>query len=128
MAYEVLAGNTSDKKTLGEFLQKIEKQYGKAHRIWVMDRGIPTEKVLKEMRANEPPICYLVGTPKGRLSRLEAKLTELSWQEVREGMEVKLLPEDKEVYVLARSAARVSKERAMRRRQLKRPTPANSLA
>jgi hypothetical protein len=64
LAYEVLAGNTADKTTLKAFLQKIEAQYGKADRIWVMDRGIPTEEVLAEMRASQPPIYYLVGTPK----------------------------------------------------------------
>ena len=120
LAYEVLAGNTSDKKTLGDFLAKIEAQYGKAQRIWVMDRGIPTEKFLAQMRASDPPIHYLVGTPKGRLSRLESKLTELPWKDVREGIEVKLLTEEQEVYVLARSRDRVSKERGMRRRQLKK--------
>ena len=120
LAYEVMAGNTSDKKTLGEFLRTIEERYGKARRIWVMDRGIPTEKVLAQMRASDPPVCYLVGTPKGRLTRLEQKLTELSWNEVREGVEVKLLGEGKEVYVLARSRDRIGKERSMRRRQLKR--------
>ena len=67
LAYEVLAGNTAEKTTLGGFLQKIEDQYGKAGRIWIMDRGIPTEEVLAEMRACDPPIHYLVGTPKGRL-------------------------------------------------------------
>ena len=67
LAYEVLAGNTSDKTTLGDFLAKIEKQYGKADRIWVMDRGIPTEETLAKMRASLPPVSYLVGTPKGRL-------------------------------------------------------------
>jgi transposase len=120
LAYEVLAGNTSDKKTLGDFLAKIEAQYGKAQRIWVMDRGIPTEKFLAQMRTSDPPVHYLVGTPKGRLSRLESKLTELPWKDVREGIEVKLLAQEKEVYVLARSRDRVGKERGMRRRQLKK--------
>ena len=69
LAYEVLAGNTNDCKTLRMFLDKIEKQYGRARRVWVMDRGIPTEPVLAEMRASDPPVQYLVGTPKGRLSR-----------------------------------------------------------
>ena len=69
----MLAGNTADKTTLREFLEKIQKQYGKADRIWGMDRGIPTEEVLKEMRASDPPGRYLVGTPKGRLSQLEEK-------------------------------------------------------
>jgi hypothetical protein len=119
LAYEVLLGNTADKTTLRAFLQKIEGQYGKARRIWVMDRGIPTEEVLAEMRAVDPPVQYLVGTPKGRLTAYEKKLTELPWHQVREGVRVKLLPEDGEFYLLAESADRVNKERAMRRRQLK---------
>ena len=119
LAYEVLAGNTSDKTTLRAFLERIEKLYGKAERIWVMDRGIPTEEVLAQMRASDPPIHYLVGTPKGRLTRYEKQLLELPWQVVREGVQVKLLPQDKELYVLAQSADRVNKERGMRRRQLK---------
>jgi len=119
LAYEVMAGNTSDKKTLRAFLQQIEKLYGKAERIWVMDRGVPTEEVLAEMRANDPPIHYLVGTPKGRLSQYEKELLDLPWQVVREGVQVKLLAQDKELYVLAQSTDRTNKERAMRRRQLK---------
>jgi len=119
LAYEVLAGNTSDRQTLAEFLQKIEDQYGKAERIWVMDRGIPTEAVLQQMRQSEPPIHYLVGTPRGRLSRYEEKLLNHPWQVVREGVSVKLLLEDQELYVLAESKDRVNKERAMRWRQLK---------
>jgi len=119
LAYEVLAGNTSDKTTLREFLKKIETQYGKAERIWVMDRGIPTEKVLTEMRHSDPPVYYLVGTPKGRLSKLEQELLSLSWQAVRPGVEVKLLAHEQELYVLAKSVDRVNKERAMRQRQLR---------
>lgn len=120
LAYEVLPGNTSDKTTLRGFLAKIQSQYGKAQRIWIMDRGIPTEEVLAEMRAADPPVHYLVGTPKGRLGKLEAELLEQPWQEAREGVEVKLLPRTGELYVLARSKGRVAKERAMRRRQLKK--------
>lgn len=119
LAYEVMAGNTADKTTLRGFLQRIEKLHGKAERIWVMDRGIPTEQVLAQMRQNDPPIHYLVGTPKGRLSRYEAELLEKPWQVVREGVQVKLLPQAGELYVLAQSTDRVHKERAMRRRQLK---------
>src|SRR6202158_5480568 len=119
LAYEVLAGNTADCTTLRGILRKIEAQYGKAHRIWVMDRGIPTEEVLAEMRQADPPISYLVGTPKGRLSKLEKALLTLPWQAVREGVEVKLLPQEQELYVLAQSHARIHKERAMRRRKLK---------
>jgi transposase len=119
LAYEVLAGNTADKTTLRDFLKKIEKQYGKAQRIWVMDRGIPTEEVLTEMRASDPPVRYLVGTPKGRLSRLEQTLAQLPWQKAREGVTVKLLSQEGELYVLAESQDRIGKERSMRRRQLK---------
>jgi len=120
LAYEVLAGNTSDKTTLRAFLRKIEEQYGKAERIWVMDRGVPTEEVLSEMRSSLPvPVYYLVGTPKGRLSKLEADLLECPWQNVRAGVEVKVLPQEKELYILPQSRDRLNKERAMRRRQLK---------
>jgi hypothetical protein len=119
LAYEVLAGNTADSKTLRTFLAKIENQYGRARRVWVMDRGIPTEAVLAEMRASDPPVQYLVGTPKGRLSRLEKHLLAKSWQEARPGVQVKLLADDGELYVFAQSDDRVAKERAMRKRQLK---------
>src|ERR1700678_4079444 len=119
LAYEVLPGNTADSKTLRMFLSKIERQYGKARRVWVMDRGVPTEGVLAEMRASDPPVQYLVGTPKGRLNRLEKHLIEKPWQKARAGVEVKLLAQDDELYVFAQSADRVAKERAMRRRQLK---------
>ncbi|MGY4291071.1 hypothetical protein ACVWXO_010337 [Bradyrhizobium sp. LM2.7] len=119
LAYEVLPGNTADSRTLRAFLGKIEQQYGKARRVWVMDRGVPTEAVLAEMRNSDPPVQYLVGTPKGRLNRLEKRLLEKPWQEAREGVKVKLLAEDGELYVFAQSSDRVSKERAMRRRQLK---------
>ena len=119
LAYEVLPGNTQDSTTLKEFLDKIEKQYGKAERIWLMDRGIPTEKVLQQMRHSDPPVKYLVGTPKGRLSRLEKQLIDKPWHQARPGVEVKLLAQPDELYVLAQSADRVHKERSMRRRQLK---------
>jgi transposase len=120
LGYEVLPGNTADNTTLRAFLQKIEHQYGKAQRIWIMDRGIPTEEVLAQMRRADPPVLYLVGTPKGRLAKLEQALLGLPWQAVREGVEVKLLPQEQDLYVLAQSRTRIHKERAMRRRQLKR--------
>jgi hypothetical protein len=119
LAYEVLPGNTKDNQTLRQFLAKIEAQYGKAQRVWVMDRGIPTEEVLAEMRQSDPPVRYLVGTPKGRLTRLEKLLVDQPWQQARQGVQVKLLAQDGEFYVFAESADRVLKERAMRRRQLK---------
>jgi transposase len=119
LAYEVLPGNTSDKTTLRQFLRKIEDQYGKAERVWLMDRGVPTEEVLTEMRTSVPPIYYLVGTPKGRLSKLEADLLERPWRSVRPGVQVKVLSQESELYVFAQSHDRLHKERAMRRRQLK---------
>ena len=119
LAYEVLPGNTADNTTLRGFLDRIERQYGKARRIWLMDRGVPTEAVLAEMRAAAPPVQYLVGTPKGRLSRLEQQLLAKPWVAARPGVQVKLLPQDGEPYVFAQSADRVAKERAMRRRQMR---------
>jgi Transposase DDE domain len=119
LAYEVLPGNTADCTTLRMFLAKIEHQYGRARRVWVMDRGVPTEAVLAEMRNSDPPVQYLVGTPKGRLSRLEKDLLAKPWQQAREGVQVKLLSVDNELYVFAESVDRVSKERAMRKRQMK---------
>jgi len=119
LAYEVLPGNTKDDTTLRGFLDRIERQYGKARRIWLMDRGVPTEAVLAEMRAADPPVQYLVGTPKGRLTRLEKALLDKPWHDARPGVQVKLLPQDGELYVFAQSADRVAKERAIRRRQLK---------
>jgi transposase len=119
LAYEVLAGNTSDKKTLKMFLDKIEGLYGKANRVWVMDRGIPTEEVIQQMQQSQQPIHYLVGTPKGRLSKLEAELVKLPWQQARPSVRVKLLPQDKELYVFVESQDRLRKERAMRLSKLR---------
>jgi len=118
LAYEIMPGNTSDKTTLPDFLKHIEERYGKARRTWVMDRGIPTEKVLTDMRAQK--VQYLVGTPKGRLTKLEKSFLPKPWQAVREGVQVKLLEENGELLVLARSADRVQKEHAMRRKKLKK--------
>lgn len=119
LAYEVLAGNTADNTTLKDFLARIERQYGKARRTWLMDRGIPTEKVLEQMRTSDPPVQYLVGTPKGRLTALEQALLLKPWKQVRSEVRVKLLPQDTELYVFAESRDRIGKERSMRRRQLK---------
>ena len=119
LAYEVMPGNTSDKTTLKDFLSKIEAQYGRSDRVWIMDRGIPTEETLEQMRTAQPPVHYLVGTPKGRLSKFERKFLNLPWQAVRPSVDVKLLAHDKELYILARSHPRTLKERSMRRRRLK---------
>ena len=119
VAYDVMPGNTSDKTTLKGFLEKIEQQYGRANRTWVMDRGVPTEEVLGEMRKAATPVSYLVGTPRGRLTSLEKEFLKLPWARVKDSVEVKLLPCDGEVYILARSQGRRQKEHAMRRRRLK---------
>ena len=120
LAYEVMPGNTADKTTLRSFLDKMEDLYGKADRIWLMDRGIPSEEALQQMRQSDPPISYLVGAPKGRLTKLEKDLADLSWEQVREGVEVKLLPRDGELFIFAQSRDRVAKERSMRQRRLRR--------
>ena len=117
LAYEVMAGNTADKTTLKGFLAKIESLYGKARRVWVMDRGIPTQATLEQMRSDG--VAYLVGTPKSLLSKLEKDLLDKPWETVHEGMSVKLLEQEGELYVQARSGDRQKKENAMRRRKLK---------
>ena len=118
LSYEVLAGNTADSTTLSDFLDRIEQRYGRANRIWVMDRGIPTEESLAKMRGMGA--SYLVGTPKGRLSRLERDFLSQPWARVREGVQVKRLVTEEDIYVLAQSDARIDKERGMRRKRLRR--------
>lgn len=118
VAYEVYPGNTRDTATLEEFLDRIEKQYGKSRRTWLMDRGIPTEKTLEKMRSRG--IDYLVGTPKGHLTRVEKPLLEQPWIQARESVRVKILQQESEFYVYVESHDRVAKERSMRRRRLKR--------
>src|SRR5215472_7897534 len=120
LAYEVMNGNTADCSTLRDFLNKIETMYGKARRVWVMDRGIPTEAILKEMREPERQTFYLVGTPKGRITQHEKKWLDLAWQKVRDSVEVKLYEHEGELYVLAKSSGRQAKEIAMRRKRLVR--------
>jgi transposase len=119
VGYEVMRGNTSDKTTLSDMLAKIAGRYGREQRTWIMDRGIPTEATLGEMRAADPSVRYLVGTPKGRLTKLEKDLASKDWQQVKDDVHVKLLPREGELYVLARSLPRRVKESAMRRKKLK---------
>ena len=116
-AYEVMDGNTSDKTTLRGFLTKIEQDHGKAHRVWVMDRGIPTKVVLEEMRKPETPVDYLVGTPRAQLKQMEAKWLELPWRMVGDSVQVELMTEDGELYVLAKSEGRNARQRAMGRKR-----------
>jgi transposase len=120
LAYEVMKGNTSDRTTLPGFLKKIEETYGKARRVWVMDRGVPSEAILKDMREPERQTFYLVGTPKSRINQHEKKWLDLPWQKVRDSVEVKLYEHEGELYVLAKSGGRQAKENAMRRKRLAR--------
>jgi transposase len=120
LAYEVMDGNTSDRATLREFLDKIESTYGKVKRMWVMDRGIPTEAILVEMREPSRQLSYLVGTSKGKIRQHEKKWLDLPWQKVRDSVEVKLFEQDGELYVLAKNEGRQQKEIAIRRKRLAR--------
>ena len=120
LAYEVMDGNTSDRTTLRGFLERIETVYGKARRVWVMDRGVPTEALLAEMREPSRQMSYLVGTPKARIQQHEKKWLDLPWQQVREAVQVKLYEDAGELYVLAKSEGRQAKENAMRRKKLAR--------
>ena len=120
LAYEVLDGNSSDRTTLRGFLERIENSYGRARRVWVMDRGIPTEALLAEMRDPSRQMFYLVGTPKGRVKQHEKKWLDLPWRQVREAVQVKLYEHEGELYVLAKSEGRRAKENAIRRKRLAR--------
>ena len=117
LAYEVLPGNTSDRTTLPGFLAKVQQLYGRARRVWLMDRGVPTTADLARMRAEG--VGYLVGTPRATLDKFEQALLDRPWQQVHEGMRVKLVERAGEMYVLAESGARRAKENAMRRRKLR---------
>jgi transposase len=120
LAYEVMNGNTSERTTLRTFLDDIEKSYGKARRTWVMDRGIPSEAILKEMREPQRETFYLVGTAKGKINQHEKKWLDLPWQKVRDSVQVKLYQDGGELYVLAKSDGRQAKEIAIRRKRLVR--------
>ena len=119
LAYEMHPGNTSDKTTLGEMMAAIQARYGAARRVWIMDRGIPTEETLQAMRESDPPIHYLVGTSKSRLDEMDAALLAQPWTKIRDQLRVKKLDTDGDTYVLAESAPRAGKEGAMRRRDLR---------
>ncbi len=120
LGYEVFDGNTHDSKTLETIVAAMEAKYGQAHRIWVVDRGMVSEANLKFLRGRGG--SYLVGTPKALLRQFEQHLTDQDWQEVQEGVEVKLVqgPNGQEVFVLARSRDRRQKEQAMHQRFLTR--------
>ena len=123
LAYEVMPGNTSDKGTQMAFIRKLEAKYGKLGNLWLMDRGVPTEETLAEMR--EAGYKYLVGAPRGHLKILGDRLDKAEWQEVQDGIRVKsvrLAGEDGQpgdTFVLTRSAARSRKETAMRAKKIR---------
>lgn len=121
LAYEVFAGNRHDVTTLEEMVGLMEDKYGQPRRVWVLDRGIVSEKNLAWLR--QRGASYLVGTPKAQLKSYQAALLETSgWQEARPGVEVKLVhsAEGTERFLLCRSSDRAAKERAMLQRQLDR--------
>jgi transposase len=118
LAYEVMDGNTSDRATLKLFLEKIETTYGKARRVWVMDRGIPSEAHLAEMR--QRGVFYLVGTPRSKVAQHAQRWLDQPWQQVRDSVRVKLFEHEGELWVLAESQGRRAKEIAIRRQRLAR--------
>ena len=120
LGYEVFDGNTHDSKTVETIVMAMESKYGKANRIWVMDRGMVSEDNLRFVRQRGG--SYIVGTPKAMLRQFEQYLTDKDWHEVQEGVEVKLVPAPggDELFVLARSVDRRKKERAMHERFIDR--------
>jgi len=120
LGYEVFPGNTNDSRTVESIVQAMEDKYGRAQRVWVMDRGMVSEDNLAFLRARGG--SYIVGTPKAMLRRFEQSLTEKDWQEVQSGVEVKLVPgpDGQETFILARSADRRKKEEAMHERFVER--------
>jgi len=117
LTYEVFPGNTLDRSTLTTILDAVEQKHGKARRVWVFDRGIISEDNLALLR--ERGAHYLVGTPKRKLQAYEQKLLDGPWTKASAEVEVQLVPENDEVYVLCRSAGRKTKEKAMRWRWLR---------
>jgi len=117
LTYEIFSGNTIDVTTLQHIVETVEAKHGRARRVWVFDRGINSEKNLEWLR--ERGACYLVGTPKSQLTAFERRLTDQDWQKAAPEVEVKLCPTDSEIHVLCRSAGRIQKENAMRRRAIK---------
>jgi transposase len=120
LGYEVFAGNRNDSTTVEEIVHVMEKKYGRANRVWVMDRGMVSEANLKFLRSRDGQ--YIVGTPKAMMRQFEKHLAQKDWQEVQEGVEVKLVPgpEGDETFILARSADRREKEKAMHDRFIQR--------
>jgi transposase len=120
LGYEVFDGNTHDSKTVETIVRAMEAKYGRANRIWVLDRGMVSEENLRFIR--ERGGSYIVGTPKAMLRQFDRYLTDREWHEVQAGVEVKLVsePDGEETFILARSADRRQKEKAMHQRFLDR--------
>jgi transposase len=120
LGYEVFDGNRTDVTTVEDIVEKIEAQYGAAGRIWVMDRGMVSQDNLEYLRAEGRH--YIVGTPRSQLKRFEQELLKSDWQQVREGLEVKLCPspDGQENFILCRSSDRAAKEKAIHDRFEKR--------
>ena len=120
LGYEVFDGNKNDSKTVPSMVEDMEAKYGRANRIWVMDRGMVSEANLKFLRERNG--SYIVGTPKAMLRQFEQHLVDQLWHEVQAGVEVKLVPgpDGEETFILARSADRREKEKAMHQRFIER--------
>lgn len=122
LGYEVFAGNTHDSTTVEEVVGKMETLYGKANRIWVMDRGMVSEQNLEKLR--DSGRRYIIGTPKANLKQVEKHLLEKSdWQVVHAGVEVKICPSidaGNEVFILCKSKDRALKEQSMHDRFVER--------
>jgi transposase len=116
VGYEVFAGNRHDSKTVEQVVEHVEKIYGRANRIWVMDRGMVSEENVEYLRKGERR--YILGTPKSQLRKYERELLSKEWKQVHEGLQVQLCPapDGKEVFILCRSLERQAKEQAMHER------------
>src|SRR6266446_125184 len=110
LAYEVMDGNTSDRTTLRGFLDQIENTYGQAKRLWVMDRGIPSEAILAEMRNPARPVSYLVGAGKRKITHDEKQWLHLPSHKGRASLQVTLIHQDGDLYVLAKREGRQRKD------------------
>jgi transposase len=113
-SYETFDGNRADVSTMETMLRMVERKYGKARRIWVMDRGIVSEENLAAIRKRGGQ--YLVGTPRRPMKRFEAELLQDHWTQVRPDVQVKqiAIPQGEETYILCRTAGRKEKEQAIR--------------
>ena len=121
VGYEVFAGNTTDVTTVEDIVEEMENRFGKANRVWVMDRGMVSESNLEFLR--EEGREYIVGTPRSEMKKWESELVDRGgWEEVRNGLEVKFCkgPDELETFILCRSVDRQEKEKAMHERFSKR--------